>query len=113
MKIFKTMRGIEMTANKLMSTINERLKRVKTFYGPASVEINRSQKTIEIEVSNKNSYILTMVEVDAVREVANNLLKDYSEDSWYIKFDTTPMYFPETGFLHLPTMVIVLTTYDI
>lgn len=109
MKTFKTMRGMEMTANKLMSTINERLKRFKTFYGPASVEINRSENTIEIEVSNKNTYILTMVEVDAVREVANNILKDYSEDCWYIRFDTAPIYCPGTeSFLHIPTMVIVL-----
>lgn len=107
MKNFKTMKGMEMTANKLMAAINERFK---TFYEAASVEIDRySDKRIEIEIGNKNTYILTMVEVDAVREVAENLLKDYSEDCWYIKFDTTPMYCPGTeSFLHIPTMVIVL-----
>lgn len=108
MKTFKTMRGMEMTANKMMSAINERFK---TFFsGPLNIEINRScEKYVEIEVGNKNTYILTTVEVDGVREVANNLLKDYSEDCWYIKFDTTPIYCLGTeSFLHIPTMVIVL-----
>lgn len=101
------MRGMEMTANKLMAAINERFK---TFYEAASVEINRpSDKRIEIEIGNKNTYILTMVEVDVVREVVNNILKDYSEDCSYIKFDTTPIYSPSTeSFFHIPTMVIIL-----
>ena len=111
-KTFKTMRGMEMTANKLMSAINQRLK---IFYEPASIEINRScGKYIEVEVSNRNTYMLTMVEVDIVREVVNDLLKDYNKDCWYIKFDTTPMYCPGTeSFLHIPTMVIVLMVDDI
>ena len=111
-KTFKTMRGMEMTANKLMSAINQRFK---IFDEPASVEINRSCcKYIEVEVGNRNTYMLTMVEVDIVREVVNDLLKGYSKDCWYIKFDTTPIYCPGTeSFLHIPTMVIVLILENI
>lgn len=107
MKTFKTKRAMMMAAKRLEAALNERLK---MFSEPATVEIEEHQSNfVSVEVSNKNSYILTLIEVNEMVDVANKFFKDYDTKNWFIKFDTTPIYCPSTeSFLHIPTMVIVL-----
>ena len=112
MRTFKTKRAMMMAAKRLEAALNERLK---MFSEPATVEIEEQPSDfLSIQVSNKNSYILTLVEVNEIVDVANKFFSDYDENNWFIKFDTTPMYCAGTeSFLHLPTLVIVLVNYYI
>lgn len=112
MKTFKTKRAMMMAAKRLEAAINERLK---MFSEPATVEIeNHPSNFVSVEVRNKNSYILTLVEVNEIVDVANKFFADYDSENWFIKFDTTPMYCAGTeSFLHLPTLVIMLVSDDI
>lgn len=111
MKTFKTKRAMMMAAKRLEAAINERLK---MFSEPATIEIEEHKSNfVSVEVSNKNSYILTLIEVNEIVGVANNFFADYDERNWFIKFDTTPMYCAGTeSFLHLPTLVIELVGDD-
>ena len=112
MKIFKTKRAMKMAAKRLEAALNERLT---MFTEPATVEIEEYQSDfVSVEVSNKNTYILTLIEVNEIVDVANKFFADYDERNWFIKFDTTPMYCAGTeSFLHLPTLVIVLVSDDL
>ena len=111
MKTFKTKRSMMMAAKRLEAALNERLK---MFSEPATVEIEEYQSDLVLEVSNKNTYILTLIEVNEIVDVANKFFANYDERNWFIKFDTTPMYCAGTeSFLHLPTLVIVLVSDDL
>lgn len=112
MKTFKTKRAMMMAAKRLEAALNERLK---MFNEPATVDIEEHQSNfVSVEVSNKNFYTLTLVEVNEIVDVANKLFADYDTHNWFIKFDTTPMYCAGTeSFLHLPTLVIELVGDDL
>ena len=112
MKTFKTKRAMMMAAKRLEAAINERLK---MFSEPATVEIeDHPSNFLSVEVSNRKSYTLMLVEVNEIVDVANKFFADYDENNWFIKFDTTPMYCAGTeSFLHIPTLVIVLVSDDI
>ena len=112
MKTFKTKRAMMMAAKRLEAALNERLK---MFSEPATVEIeDHPSNFVSVEVRNKNSYILTLVEVNVMVGVANKFFANYDERNWFIKIDTTPMYCAGTeSFLHLPTLVIELIGDDL
>ena len=112
MKTFKTKRAMMMAAKRLEAALNERLK---MFSEPATVEIEEHKSNfVSVEVSNENTYTLTLVEVNEMVNVANEFFKDYNSDNWFIKFDTTPVYNLSIGScFHIPTLVIVLVGDDI
>ena len=111
MKTFKTKRSMMMAAKRLEAALNERLK---MFSEPATVEIEEYQSDLVLEVSNKNTYILTLIEVNEIVDVANKFFADYDERYWFIKFDTTPVYNLSIGScFHIPTLVIVMVGDDI
>lgn len=107
MKTFKTKRAMMMAAKRLEAALKERLK---MFSEPANVEICKFMGSfVEIECYNKNSFILTLVEVNEMVEVANEYFKDYDSKNWFIKFDTIPILNSTDGNLfNIPSLVIVL-----
>ena len=106
MKTFKTKRQMMLVAKRLEKALNERLK---MFSRPATVEIEKHETFVSVELSNKYSYILTLIEVNHIVDVANKVMANYDTNNWFIKFDTTPIYCAGTeSFLHIPTICIEL-----
>lgn len=105
MKTFKTKRAMMMAAKRLEAALKERLN---MFSEPATVEIdNFIESFVEIECYNTNSFILTLVEVNNMVEVANEFFKDYDSKNWFIKFDTKPIS-SHGNLFYIPSFVIVL-----
>lgn len=106
MKKFKTIKEMKNVANEIKAALEEKLS---VFTEPATVEVEVLTGSVQIEVSNKNTYELHMDEVISINEVAMEYLQWYENENYDMHIDTAPVYLATTeSFIHIPTFIIEL-----
>lgn len=72
------------------------------FDEPAEVSKEENEATIIVSVSNKNTYLLTLAEVECVQKAVEPIIRVYGDNISCV-FDAQPVIL-NLGMIHIPTM---------
>ena len=92
-------------AKEMMVTIRQALA---IFDEPAEVSREEYTELIIVSVINKNTYLLTLAEVECIQKAVEPYMREYGDNISCV-FDTSPVIL-NTGIVHIPTMQFSIYT---
>lgn len=104
-KEIKTKMIMNRIANQIVASIEESMK----IYGEDAAVVEKSERredSVQVEVYNPNTYLLTLAEVESVQQVLEPYRRVYGDNISCI-FDTKTMIL-NLGMIYVPTMQIIV-----
>ena len=106
-KVITTKQQMTMVAN----TIEKRLREDLGYFSNIAFDRNNEDNSVVIEVSQKESYCLTMPVVEEAQKVLRYFVSKYPTCVFSIFF-TAPVLWESGDVLHAPTLNIVIRTRE-